>query len=158
MFWNVFDRLLRIALVAIVALYVVLGIYFVAGRLLMPQLPNYASTIAGMLQERTGLAWQIEGLRGEWRWLNPVIRFDAVQVPGTEGLPEPTLEVRGTELELDFTHSLIDRQLRFKVLHVEQLGVTLERDAEGRWRLPGMRSTTCLRSAAARSRGSCMNA
>ncbi len=141
MFWTAFDRLLRFSLVAMVLLYLALAIYFVAGRVMMPKLGTYQPQLIEFLNQRTGLQWQIEGLQGEWRRLNPVIRFDSLQASAADHPENTVLSIRGTELELDFGFSIIDRQPRFRMLHLQQFDLSLEQDDAGAWRLPGNRSS-----------------
>jgi len=115
---------LRPLLLLLIALTVLLAIVTTSGRVLIAWLPRLESHINTILIPR---GVELEGLRGAWHLLNPVIRVDHLRFAGGDA-SDVTMEV--DVLESAFYSGLVLRHL--SAARVELAPV---HDVDGHWRL-----------------------
>lgn len=117
---------LRPVYLFIVFVVVVAAIVQVAGRVSMLLLPQFTDEINQQLEQRQIL---LEGVRGDWRGFNPVVRVQTVVFPAGH--------VQALEFELDLLESAWRSVLVPARVQVEDLTLNLVQTASG-WALEGM--------------------
>ncbi len=149
---KLFDRCLRSLLITVAAIYILLALYFSVGRFLLPYIESLVPTLVSSLEERTGLAWTIEGLSGEWNKLNPVLRVGKLEarLAITQSPPlnaSDALDLTNNkivfslsegELRLDVLASLFSREFRLTDIQGKNLSVALEKTVDKHWKIQGM--------------------
>lgn len=117
---------IRPVLVVLALGALVVALAQVSGRILVAGLDDLEPAVNSYLGDR-GL--RLTGLQGGWAGLNPVLRAERVEFPG--GF------VRELVLELDWLETLARSHLVLRHGSVEEGFLSLHRDEEGRWGLPG---------------------
>ena len=149
-YFRIIDRCLWTLLIFIASVYILLAVCMSLGRFYMPQLEKLSPQFIALLEDRTGLDWQLEGFSGEWKKFRPVFRVDSL----TASLPvpsnlEPSTNKKQTvfslvdgELRLDLIASVIDLGLRITHVSAQQLSLSLDKNNQNQWTVRGIRLTS----------------
>lgn len=142
-YFRIIDRCLWTLLIFIASVYIVLAVCMSLGRFYMPQLEKLSPQLVAVLEDKTGLDWQLEGLSGEWKKFRPVFRVDSLvaSLPASEDSSEvsdPVFSLDSGELRLDLIASAMDLGLRITHVSAKQLSLSLDKTADDQWALRGM--------------------
>ncbi len=128
--------------------YLLLAAVFLAERLWLARLQDKAGLIARLLQEQTGLDWQLQGVELDFSRLDPVLEIQQLvayasatdQAAGSALQEQPVREVvnlSGFQVYLNLASSIWHRQPQLYGIKAARAGLALEQ-REGKWRVPGL--------------------
>ena len=127
------NRLRRLTLLVVrpvflflVLLLVLLAVIQASGRFTMATLHLYEGELNALLARANV---QVQGVRGAWSRLNPIIRVQGLRFPGGD--------VRDIEIEISLIESVLRSHLIPRRVKVGGADLYLLRDADG-WHLRGM--------------------
>ncbi|MEM9622589.1 MAG: hypothetical protein AAF993_13125, partial [Pseudomonadota bacterium] len=106
--------------------FIALAVLQASGRLAAGALHLFQDDVNTVLFSRN---ISVDGLRGDWQGLNPVIAVEHLRLPAGR--------VRGVDLELDLLESLLRGAWVPRRLHVEGIELDLDQTSQG-WRLRGL--------------------
>ncbi|ASK34935.1 TIGR02099 family protein [Alcanivorax sp. N3-2A] len=113
-----------------------LAAYVVVARQLMLLVPDYREQLETLVEERFGVAIQIEQLQGSMDGLWPRFQLRGLTLPATEG--ESPLTLERVELSVRVLPTLLYRKPYLRELLIDGVDVHLVRDEQGRIRLRGL--------------------
>jgi len=129
-----FARRLRYALTAtVVGALVLLAVAFSSLRVLVAYAPAFRGTVESVLGEVLDRPLTLGGLRAEWSGWHPRLILEQVRLQG-EGAGRGQL-VGELRVDIDLIGSLRTMQLKPAEIGVTGLTVTVQRDADGGWRV-----------------------
>jgi len=132
---SAYHRLGNVLWGAIVALVVLLAVFVSSGRLLVSMVADNQGWFLAEANARTPFLIEEGQLSAEWQGFSPVLVFTDLRLAFPDGDP---LLLGGGRVTLDIWQSLVSRSLRFSRLRLENLLLTAEVDADGRFRLQGL--------------------
>lgn len=140
-----FIRVIKVLGACVALVYVSLAIYVSAGRYFSSHISQYEQPLIELLNQRTGLSWQIEHLNIEWRGINPVVsaqNLRALQPNPSSQLNDkprnPAIKVDRFSAYIDVFASVINRQPRLYGLNATHVSLLLEKQSDNRITLAGM--------------------
>lgn len=132
---SVYQRLSNVLWGSIVGFVVLLAVFVSSGRLLVSMVGENQGWLVEQVNARAPFAVEEGSLSAEWHGFSPVLVFQGLRLGFSDGEP---LLLGGGRVTLDVWHSLVSRSLRFSHLRLEDLLLTGELDAEGRFQLQGL--------------------
>jgi len=147
----VFIRFVKVLAAGLALVYVSLALYVSAGRYISTNISEYENQLIALLNERTGLSWHIEHLNVDWRGINPVISAQnlraihvnkALNANGSGDAIQKisVIEVDRFSVYVDIFASVMQRQPRLYGLNATHVALLLEKQANNRITLAGIRS------------------
>ncbi|SEI63346.1 TIGR02099 family protein [Pseudomonas linyingensis] len=128
-------RLLDGLFVLTAAVLLLAALYVSLGRALVPLVAEYRSELESRASAALGQPLRVGALEGRWQGLAPLLLLRDVQLE----LDGEALHLDQLRLVPDVFASLRSRSLRIARLELQGLQLGLQEDAEGRWRLKGLR-------------------
>ena len=146
-YFRIIDRCLWALLIIIASVYIVLAVCMSLGRFYMPQLEKLSPQFIALLEDRTGLEWQIEGFSGEWKKFRPVFRVDSLvaSLPNSSNTQssidtdQTVFSLVDGELRLDLIASAMDLGLRITHVSAQQLSLSLDKNKNNQWTMRGIK-------------------
>ncbi|MDO8861353.1 DUF3971 domain-containing protein [Haliea sp. E1-2-M8] len=132
---SVYHRLSNVLWGGIVGFVVLLAVFVSSGRLLVSMAGDNQPWLVEQVNARAPFLVEDGQLSAEWQGFSPVLVFSDLRLGFPDGEP---LRLGGGRVTLDIWHSLVSRSLRFSRLRLEDLLLTGELAADGRFRLQGM--------------------
>lgn len=132
------ERVLR-GLYAALALGLVLAALYVSlGRALVPLVAEYRDELAGRASAALGQPLRIGALQGRWSGFAPQLELRDVQLE-SDG---ETLQLDRLRVVPDLLGSLLAGSLRIASLEVSGLQLAVQEQADGSWRVKGVRPSS----------------
>jgi len=132
---SIYHRLGNLLWGASVGLVVLLAVFVSSGRLLVSMVAEKQGWLVEQANARMPFVIEEGRLSAEWQGFSPVLVFTDLRLAFPDGEP---LLLGGGRVTLDIWHSLVSRSLRFSRLRLQDLVLTGELDADGRFRLQGL--------------------
>ncbi|MCQ4346094.1 TIGR02099 family protein [Pseudomonas stutzeri] len=130
-------RLLDALFVGVALLLVLTALYVSLGRALVPLVAEYRDELERRVGAALGQPLRLGALEGRWQGLAPLLVLRDVQLE----LDGEALYLDRLRLVPDLPGSLRAGSLRIARLELEGLQLGLQEQADGRWRLKGLRPT-----------------
>lgn len=130
-----YHRLSNLLWGAIVGFVVLLAVFVSSGRLLVSMVADNQAWLVEQVNARAPFRIEDGELSAEWQGFSPVVVFTDLRLEFPDGEP---LLLGGGRVTLDIWHSLVSRSPRFSSLRLQDLGLTGELAADGRFRLQGL--------------------
>ncbi len=124
------SALLRPLLALLTFLTVLLALTTLVGRASMAVLHRFEAQI-NLVAAHYGA--EVGGLRGEWHYLNPILRMDSARFAGGA--------LHGLQVEVDLVRSALHNSLVIRRLYLDELELALVQDSQGRWQMGPARDT-----------------
>jgi len=128
-------RLLDGLFVLTALLLLLAALYVSLGRALVPLVAEYRGELESQASAALGQPLHVGALEGRWQGLAPLLLLRDVQLE----LNGEALHLDQLRLVPDVLASLRSRSLRIARLELQGLQLGLQEDADGRWRLKGLR-------------------
>ncbi|MEQ9463373.1 MAG: YhdP family protein [Haliea sp.] len=132
---SAYQRLSSVLWGGIVGFVVLLAVFVSSGRLLVSMVGENQDWLVAQVNARAPFAIEEGKLSAEWRGFSPVLVFQGLRLGFSDGEP---LLLGGGRVTLDVWQSMISRSLRFSRLRLEDLLLTGELAADGRFQLQGI--------------------
>ena len=134
---KVSRQLMRLA----IGCAVLLSIYIMLGRLMMPLVSGYSAYFEGRLVEYTGVPISIDSLSGSFIGLNPQLRIDGLRLSigaAAEDQEAPALVFESAIIIVDVLQSIWQRRWILEDFTVETLEINITQSEDGYWQLAGL--------------------
>lgn len=149
-YFRIIDRCLWALLIFIASVYILLAVCMSLGRFYMPQLEKLSPQFIALLEDRTGLEWQLEGLSGEWQKFRPVFRVDSLTASLADTSSEASVADKNKtvfslvdgELRFDLIASALDLGVRITHVSAQQLALSLDKNNQNQWTVRGIQLTS----------------
>jgi len=132
---SIYYRLSSALWGGIVGFVVLLAVFVSSGRLLASMVADNQPWLVAQINARAPFVIEDGQLSAEWQGFSPVLVFTDLRLGFADGEP---LSLGGGRVSLDVWHSLVSRSLRFSRLRLQDLLLTGELAADGRFRLQGL--------------------
>ncbi|MDB3992914.1 DUF3971 domain-containing protein [Gammaproteobacteria bacterium] len=120
---------------------VLLSIYIMLGRLMMPLVSGYSAYFEGRLVEYTGVPISIDSLSGSFIGLNPQLGIDGLRLSigaAAEDQEAPALVFESAIIIVDVLQSIWQRRWILEDFAVETLEINITQSEDGSWQLAGL--------------------
>ena len=120
---------------------VLLSIYIMSGRLIMPLVSGYSAYFEGRIVEYTGVPISINSLSGSFIGLNPQLRIDGLRLSigaAAEDQEAPALVFESAIIIVDVLQSIWQRRWILEDFTVETLEINITQSEDGYWQLAGL--------------------
>ena len=135
------SKIYRQLMLLIVGCAVLLSIYIIAGRLIMPLVSGYSAYFEDRIVEYTGVPVSIEALSGSFIGLNPRLGIDGLRLSigsAAEGQEAPALVFENAVIIVDVLRSIRELRWILEDFAVETLEINIVQSQDGNWRLAGL--------------------
>lgn len=118
-------------------LLAVSAVLITAGRIAVGRMDRFEGAIVRSLERSLGARVELEGLRGSWSGLTPVLRVDRARVLAPDS-GETVLEIDSLAFELDILESIGRRTVVASSMVVDRVEAAIAETDDGRWHLQGV--------------------
>jgi uncharacterized protein (TIGR02099 family) len=138
--WN-FRRLslhsLRVISGLFLTVLVLVTLYLILGRLLMPLVGTQREWVERRLLETLGVDIKIGELEGDWFAYSPIFRLYDIELIQSQDLPGAH-QLKELGVTLNIPQSLLQGQLIIDRVIIDEMSLSLEENENGRWALLGL--------------------
>ncbi|MCL6415217.1 TIGR02099 family protein [Aestuariirhabdus sp. Z084] len=120
-------------------LVVLLGVYLLVGRLLVPYVENYRLVAERELSEMLGARVTIESMTGHFRGFNPALEAKHVDISPlapSQGFSS-NIHIDSLSAEISFFGTLQHREISLQELVITRLEIFLNQNEQGQWNIAG---------------------
>ncbi len=130
-----FKKALHWLWLTLALLIIGMVILVVIGRQTIASIDSFRSDIQEIIQDQTGLRFELGELNGEWPRLVPIIDVQHAEIFADSD--SPAVVINGGRADLDLFETILRRTPIWRELVVDRLQLTMVEDGEGRWGLKG---------------------